>query len=180
VSLSSASAPRWTKCAVDRPTMSVFVIMPVSSPACENVMCRKFCHTTKSNVGETIQSGSISEQKDLPVCGTCSQRALMEPPFVSAWCPPTAVTGPQSRRRADHEICRCASPIHSQRGEALQTELVSQSRTSRYANEPIKLLSFSRATYPRNVPFSTTGKPWYSHVSANLSVLLFVSGVSSQ
>ena len=43
-------------------------------------------------------------------------------------------------------------------------------------HEPIKLFSFSRATYPRNVPFSTTGNPWYSHVSANLSVLRFMSG----
>src|SRR6266702_2384484 len=42
VVLSSASAPRCTKCAVDRATISVLVIMPVSLPACANMMCRKF------------------------------------------------------------------------------------------------------------------------------------------
>ena len=161
--------------------MSGFVIMPVSFPACENMMCRRFYHTKKQRRSvKPMQSGSRGEKKKgLPVCGTCSPQAPMEPPFVTAWHPPIAVIGPQSRRRAGHEMRRCASPLHSRRGEALQTELLSRSRTSKQAktkHEPIKLLSFSRATYPRNVPFSTTGNPWYSQVSANLSVLRFVSG----
>jgi hypothetical protein len=39
---SSARTPRWAKCAVDRATMSVLVIMPVSAPPCVNIMCRRF------------------------------------------------------------------------------------------------------------------------------------------
>jgi hypothetical protein len=39
---SSARTPRWVKCAVDRATMSVLVIMPASAPPCVNMMCRRF------------------------------------------------------------------------------------------------------------------------------------------
>ena len=137
-------------------------------------------HQKATQISKTYAIGKQRrKKKGLPVCGTCSPQAPMEPPFVTAWHPPIAVIGPQSRRRAGHEMRRCASPLRSRRGEALQTELLSRSRTSRQVktkHEPIKLLSFSRATYPRNVPFSTTGNPWYSQVSANLSVLRFVSG----
>ena len=46
--------------------MSGFVIMPVSFPACENMMCRRFYHTKKQGRSvKPMQSGSRGEKKRL-------------------------------------------------------------------------------------------------------------------
>ena len=136
-------------------------------------------HKKATQVGETIQSGSKGEEK------LTSLRNMFTTSSNGTSFRNCMASSNSSDRSAGSPSCgprnvpmRVAPPLSERRGTANR---VSQPIKDFKAglctkHEPIKLFSFSRATYPRNVPFSTTGNPWYSHVSANLSVLRFVSG----
>jgi len=115
MALSSARTPRWVKCAVDRATMSVLVIMPVSLPACENMMCRSF-YGQRASVGQRLSADAVELANFRNMFTTSSSGTSFRNCMASSNSGDRSAESPSCGPRKLH--ARLAPPVSDRRGSA--------------------------------------------------------------